>query len=199
MRAVMSFVKTTVIGGVLFLVPVVLAVVVIQQALAIAVKLVRPVAGMLPLPGVSAAIAATGGSILALFILCFVAGLLARGRLANRLADTLEERILSRFPAYGLIKSTAEGFVGLEKEGSFVPALLRYDDAFQIGFVVERLEGGFATVYLPGAPSATSGSVAVMEEGRIVLLGLTVPDTLALLRRLGAGAAPALAAAIRSA
>ncbi len=197
MRAAFSFIKTTVIGGLLFLVPVVLTIVVVEQALAIAVKLVRPIAAMLPLPGVTAAIAATGGSAVALLVVSFAAGLLARGRLANRLADMLEQRILGRFPAYGLIKSTAEGFVGLEKEGSFVPALLRYDDAFQIGFVVERLEGGFATVYLPGAPSATSGSVAVMEEGRIVPLGLTVPETLAVLRRLGAGAGPALASAMR--
>ncbi|WP_291297838.1 DUF502 domain-containing protein [Elioraea sp.] len=186
----------TIIGGIVFLIPVVLTVVLVEKALAIAIRLVGPVAQAMPLPGISAAFAATAGSVAALVVLCFAAGLVARSRSARRLTTTLEERVLARFPAYGLIKSTAEGVVGREREGQFTPALLRYDDAFQVGFVVERLAGGFATVYLPGAPTAMSGSVAVMEESRIVPLSLTVPQTLALLRTLGAGAGEALSAAV---
>jgi uncharacterized membrane protein len=131
----------TIIGGVLFLVPVVLTIVLVEKALAVAVRLVAPIAQALPLPGVSAAFAATVGSAVALVILCFAAGILARSRAATRLTQTLEDRVLARVPAYGLIKSTTEGIVGLEQSGRFTPALLRYDDAFQVGFVVDRLEG----------------------------------------------------------
>jgi uncharacterized membrane protein len=43
-----------------------------------------------------------------------------------------------------------------------------------------------------------SGSVAVMEESRIVPLDLTVPQVMALLRALGAGQPDALARAVRA-
>lgn len=199
MRGTVTFIKMTVVGGVLFLVPVVLTIVLVEKALSVAARVVAPLAQALPLPGVSAAFAATTGSIAALVLLCFGAGLLSRSSLAARLTGTLEDRVLARFPAYGLIKSTAEGMVGLQQSGRFTPALLRYDDAWQIGFVVERLEDGWATVYLPGAPAAMSGTVAVIEDSRIAPLNLTVPEVMALLRSLGAGEGKALGLALRGA
>lgn len=196
MRGVLGFVRTTVIGGIVFLVPVVLTIVLLKQGVDLAVAIVGPIARLVPLPWVSAAAAATFAAVLSLLILCFLAGLVARTVMAGRLTGALEQRVLARFPVYGLIKSTAEGLVGWQQAEGLAPALLRFDDGWQIGFVTQRLGGGRAAVYVPDAPTPMTGAVFVMEDERIRPLGLSVPETLTMIRSLGAGAPAAIAAAL---
>ena len=102
-------------------------VMVLLSAVPVLIAIVGPIARLVPLPGVSAAAAATIAAVLSLLILCFLAGLVARTVMAGRPTGTLEQRVLAHFPAYGLIKSTAEGLVGWQQAEGLSPALLRFD------------------------------------------------------------------------
>ena len=47
----------------------------------------------------------------------------------------------------------SQSVVGLEKAGELKPVLAQFDDAWYIAFEVERIEGGYVTVFIPGAPN----------------------------------------------
>jgi uncharacterized membrane protein len=77
------FICTTVIGGFIFLVPVVVLAVVVVKAMDFMMVVAQPMAGWLPIDTISGVALANVLAILALIVVCFLAGLLARQALAS--------------------------------------------------------------------------------------------------------------------
>ena len=71
-------------------------------------------------------------------------------------------------------------------------AVVRFDDLWQIGFEIERIEGGKVALFLPGSPDPWSGSVCIAEEDRVTPLDLPVAAVARMVRRRGRGANEAL-------
>ena len=63
--------------------------------------------------------------------------------------------------------------------------IVRFDDLWQIGFEIERIEGGKVAVFLPGSPDPWSGSVCIAEEERVTPLDVPVAAVVNMARRLG--------------
>ena len=80
-----------------------------------------------------------------------------------------------------------ESLLGVEDEPVPQVVLARIEDAWQIAFLVERLEDGHLAVFVPGAPNPQSGSVYLMTEDRIKPAGIPPAVALKCLTRLGAG------------
>jgi uncharacterized membrane protein len=100
-----NFLKTTLIGGVLFLAPVVVLIAIIEKALGYARKAVVPLADAL-FKGTFAH--AYVGDLLAfvlLLVLCFLAGLAAKTAYARKYVDALEKTVLAKVPGYDSTKS----------------------------------------------------------------------------------------------
>lgn len=191
MRALFEFTKTTVIGGLLFLVPVVLLVVLLEKAVAIAAKLVVPVAAYFPDQPWLGVTSATLIAIVLLLVLSFGAGLFARTRTGNRFGEWIEEVVLSRLPGYVLIRGMVDdlrtSFAALETDKEQRSVFVMLDDGWQLGIMIEELPTGRLVVFVPGAPSPLSGSLYFMLPDRVRPSGLTVSDTASLLQRLGRG------------
>jgi uncharacterized membrane protein len=77
-------------------------------------------------------------------------------------------------------------------------AVVRFDDLWQIGFEIERIEGGKVALFMPGSPDPWSGSVCIAEEDRVTPLDLPVAAVAKMVRRLGRGANEALRDRLRS-
>jgi uncharacterized membrane protein len=105
-----SFFGTTVIGGVLFLIPVVVLVVVIAKAIGYMMVVAQPMADWLPVDTIGGVALANIIAGVALALVCFLAGLLARHALASALVSRLESRVLVNLPGYLMIKSLVSGF-----------------------------------------------------------------------------------------
>ena len=76
-------------------------------------------------------------------------------------------------------------------------AVVRFDDLWQIGFEIERIEGGKVALFLPGSPDPWSGSVCIAEADRVTPLDLPVAAVVKMVRRLGRGANEALGERLR--
>src|SRR5439155_24568062 len=94
------FLRTTLVGGILFLVPIVVVLIVLNKALAIAHKLVDPLAARLPFESLIGFRTPLVLAITLLVIFCFVTGLFARTALAKRSVGWLESSVLSNVPGY---------------------------------------------------------------------------------------------------
>jgi uncharacterized membrane protein len=195
----LKLIRTTIIGGILFLVPVAILVAAIGKGLQITGALAEPLARALPVDMIGGFAVAQILTIALLLLVCFVAGLLARAALARRLVDALEANVLSKLPAYALLKTKTQSMLSPDDIEGMSVAAVRFDDAWQIGFEIERIAGGKVALYLPGAPDPWSGSVCVMEEDRVTRLDLPVAAAAKMLRLLGRGANQALRDPLRPA
>jgi len=190
---------TTLIGGVVFLLPLVVVLIVLGQGLALTTRLAQPLTAMLPDKSVGGVALASVAALALLLLLCYGAGLLARAAFGRALTDKFEGRLQTIYPRYAVIKAMSQGLHGALGQRVLKPVLATFDDHQLIAFDIERLDDGRAVLYLPGAPDAWSGSVVLVAAERIEPLDID-PDALAkAMQRLGQGTAALLRAAAAAA
>jgi hypothetical protein len=115
MKAISHFVRTTILGGALFLAPIVALAFILGKAYDFARRGLQPVASFIPDRFASAP---TMSAILAIFVLalaCFLAGLLARTVLAQKIVGGLEAAVLSKLPGYEYPKQAGTSALGLSE------------------------------------------------------------------------------------
>lgn len=187
MQRVYEFLKSTVVGGVFVLVPLVVLGVIAAKAVEVVQSLLQPLLGLLPLQtfwGLSLAVAATG---LVLVLLCFLAGLAAELALTKQLVEGIESLVLARIPGYTLMKAMGESFVGVEGKEPRKTVLVQFDDSRQLGFLMEELPDGLLVVYVPDVPHTLSGTLHLLPRGQVVEIAVPVHSALESLARLGVG------------
>ena len=130
MKGFLHFLRTTLVGGILFLVPIVVLMIVLSKALAIAHKLADPIAARLPFEKLIGLRTPHVFAIALLVIFSFVAGLFARTALAKRSVGWLESSVLSNVPGYQFLKSMGERLLGVDDEPAPQFVLGRIEDAW---------------------------------------------------------------------
>ncbi len=187
MKKNVSFLKTTLLGGLIFLVPVVVITVVLGKAINIMLVFAKPLEKLVPFESM-------GGiaiiDILAFFIvilLCFLAGLSTRSSTGKRAFSWIDSKLIVLIPGYVILKGFATTIEKDGEENDKIPVLVTLDDQTMIGIEVERLENGLVAVYLPGSPDTWSGTVAYMTEDRVERLNIDYLEASKILKNLGRG------------
>ena len=195
MKPLLIFVKSTIVGGLLFLVPLVVLVVVIAKAFYLAHRLAQPVASMLRVGSVAGVILSDLIAIASLVLFCFLAGLVARWSFASRWVGKADARLLWGVPAYGFLKSVVGSLDGHADQAAMRPVLAHLNDLVQLAFEIDDLTDGRKVVFLPNAPDPKTGRVAFIAADRIEPLPITAAAAFMMQRRLGRGAGALLGAA----
>ena len=181
----MHFLKATLIGGVAFLIPVVVLMVVFGKAFEIMSRLAAPVQRFVPLESIGGIAVADLVAVLAMVLVCFLAGLFAMSRVARRFYRRLD-RLLMLLPGYAFIKSFSQSLsLDASGEALMVPVQVRFDDYSQLCFEVGRGDDGEVTIYLPGAPDPWSGSLIRVAADRVERLAMSMPQAVSYIRNLG--------------
>lgn len=192
MNAAKRFIQTTLIGGAFFLLPLVITLMLLGKVLQIVSQLIEPITKNLPQGTLAGVPAPRLFAILALLLICMLAGLLARTRPAQGVVGWLERTILFRIPGYSYMKTMGGNLVGADAGARYLPVIARIEDSWQMGFVIEHVPGGHSAVFIPGTPNPWSGSVYFMSEDRFRLLDVSLQATLTCVKAFGAGAQPML-------
>jgi uncharacterized membrane protein len=187
MKNIYNFVKDIIVGGVLFFIPLIILIVILQKALQIAALIVSPIINLLNVTHIFGIGAEIVISIVTILFVLYLAGLIARTTKAKTAIAKLEDSLLSKVPGYDMIKSTGASFVGFEENSAYKTVLARIEDAWQYGFLIEEIEGDQCVVYIPGAPTPTSGSVYILENNRVKKTDITLSAAMKCLRGLGKG------------
>ena len=186
------FILTTVIGGVVFLIPVVVLVVVITKAIGFMMLVAQPMADWLPVDTVGGVALANIIAILILVLICFLAGLLARHALASTVVGQLESRVLVKLPGYLMIKSLVSGFDESQVAG-LKPVALQLGTAERVGFEIEKLPDGRSTVFIPSQPNPFSGITQVLPPEQVSYLDVSVKQIIEVTENFGHGVHDVLA------
>ncbi|MCX7051898.1 MAG: hypothetical protein NTV91_08825 [Proteobacteria bacterium] len=194
MKKTAQFIKDTLVGGVLFLLPGALLLWLAEKVLPLARQLMKPVENLLPGHLVAQFALGTLLAVLALLLVAFIAGLLARTAPGQRLIRWIEESIVGSLPQYRMAKSVLEGRGGGDGDGvpDVQPVLVPAGEGWRIGMKFDSIEGGWASVFLPNSPKARTGSIVLLPESSLRPLDLPIGETTLLLSRLGGGAGAAL-------
>ena len=188
----LTLLKTTCLGGIVFLVPIVLFIAVIDQALALVASLAAPIAAVFPVSSIGDLAIVNIVALMILVFACFLAGLAAKTAIAGRVVQSLETNILDKIPAYALMKMKAGSMLSVEDAEDMVPVLIQFDDYSQMGFEVEKLDRERSLVFLPGAPDPWSGSVRVVLNNRITKLDTNLTAVTIMMKALGKGSSQTL-------
>ena len=100
MGKVMEFSKTTLIGGLLVILPVALIALLLIKAVTVVLEVLKPITSLLPnevlLPRVIALLIVIG--------FCFLTGLILKTSIGQLIYQAGERRILERLPGYALMR-----------------------------------------------------------------------------------------------
>jgi uncharacterized membrane protein len=190
MKGFFQLIKTTIIGGLIFLVPIIIVVAILGKAFELMIKVAKPLSAWIPLDSIGGVALANILAVLAILLCCLIAGIIAKGATAKRILKSVEAKLLVAIPGYTFVKGITDSLNSSEEAAkAFVPVIAKFDDNAQIGFEIERTEKGYVVVYLPGSPNPWSGSVVYVNADRVERLDMTVPDVINNIRHLGRGSA----------
>jgi uncharacterized membrane protein len=192
-KALARFVKTTLLGGLLFLLPLIVVLLILKKGMELLDKLVSPIADRIPVESVAGVHARDFLAAIVLVAIAFSAGLVARTGFGRVLSQRLEQRILRKVPGYTLLKGATEGKTGTADTSGVEVALVRFDDNTMLGFIVETQADGTLTVFVPNAPTPAAGNVYYLPEDRVQRLNVPVADAAKVVMRLGVGSKELLA------
>jgi uncharacterized membrane protein len=191
MRNTLGVWKTTILGGVFFLLPFAIVVFLIGQVAYVIGLAASPIKHLIDINqwsigGVSLTFILATVLVLAL---CYIAGLAAQRSLGTRFAEKIERYLLMLFPRYGVLKDQlASNIGGKTSTPPMKPVLVTFDDASRLGFEVERSASGAVIVYMPGAPDPWQGHIISVEAARVAALAVPFGQAVSLCETMGRAA-----------
>ena len=190
MKYAREFVTNAVVGGVLVLLPIYLAVLVLLKGMQSVVGLVRPISALLPdwLP------AEDFLSLLVVLIACFFVGAAVRTRAGRVVRERVEMTFFGRLPGYALFRSLTHRLAGEGDENVWKPALAEIEDALVPAFIVEELDDGRFTVFVPSVPTPFAGAVYILNRERVHLIDIPFTQAIKSVSRWGSGSKDLVAA-----
>ncbi len=188
MKTIAQFVRTTIVGGVFFLAPIVVLIVILAKAFDYAKKGLNAVFVHIPPASELSAGAATVLSVTIVALVCLLAGLVAHTVIAQRLVNLLESSLLSKIPGYDYLKQESASALGVAEIAELPLVFVPMEGGWQLGVQTEALSGGLVSIFVPGAPNPHSGSVFFFSTDTVRPAGIKLAAGLNCLRRCGTGA-----------
>jgi uncharacterized membrane protein len=185
-----EFVVRALVAGLLILVPFYLAVLLLLKATQSVVALVKPFAMLLPdwFP------AEHFLSLLLVLIVCFLVGVAVRTPTGRAIRERIEKTLFERLPGYALLRSLTQRLAGQGEENVWKPALVEIEDALVPAFIIEELEDGRFTIFVPSVPTPFAGAVYILSPERVHPLDIPFTQAVQSVSRWGSGSKDLVAA-----
>ncbi|HRI87768.1 MAG TPA: hypothetical protein PLJ47_00330 [Candidatus Hydrogenedentes bacterium] len=183
-----EFMKTTILGGLFAILPLILIVELAAKAYGLAEQLTTPLGKLLPEALSDATKFPIISAVVFVLIACFSAGLILRFRVARASGKWIERYLLMYTPGYRILRGLIQGIVGSETGSGFRPALLKMEhDEMEFACIIEDHGNGWSTVMLPSSPSMLSGTVKIVRSSNLEVLNVKLTDVASVLGQWGAG------------
>lgn len=190
MKRLVEFIMSAVFAGLLILAPVYLAALLLLKAMQSVLGVVRPVAMLLPdwLPAEKLL------SFLLVLAVCFLIGVAVRTPAGRAARERLEKSLFERLPGYALLRSLTQRLAGGGEENVWKPALAEIEDALVPAFIIEELQDGRFTVFVPSVPTPFAGAVYVLGRERVHPVNVPFTEAVKAVSRWGSGSKELVAA-----
>jgi len=181
---------STLLAGLLVLAPVYLAVLLMLKAMRSLSAIVGPLAKLLPswLPRAQIL------SLLLVLIVCFLTGLAIRTRIGRTIWEQSEKSLFQKIPGYPLLRSLTQRLAGESEGRAWRPALAEIEESLVPAFIIEELDDGRFTIFVPSVPTPFAGAVYILSPDRVHPLNVPFTQAVSVVSRWGSGSKDLVAA-----
>lgn len=181
-----KFFETTLIGGLLVLLPITIFIVLVRFVLQLITKFISPIAKLFS--GIELPLALINFISLGIVIaFCFVVGLVVRTRSGNTIINYLNRKYLARLPFYTTIQETVKQLFGKKEDSFSRVVLVQVFGVLMTGFVTDDSKNGIYTVFVPTAPNPTNGFVFHVRKDQLTFLDTKPEDAMRTIIGVGTG------------
>ena len=185
MKPLFEFVKMTLAGGLLVVLPLWVSLLLLFKAVKSALAVLQPIAKLVPQRFVHQDVV----GLCLLVLICFGVGLLIRTELGKRVGDWLEQHLLGRLPGFSIVRGMIGQFAGEKDEQSFQPALVEIEEALVPAFIIEKHSDGQFTVFVSSSPTPMAGAIYILRPERVHPVDVPLRKAMVCVTKWGAGAA----------
>lgn len=189
-KKVRQSITQTLLAGTLFVLPVYLAILLLLKAAKSVGGLVKPLTQMVPetLPAENLL------SFLLVLAICLLIGMALRTSVGRAARTRLENSLLQKIPGYGVFRSMTNQMAGDSREHGWKPALAEIEEALVPAFIVEDLDDGRYTVFVPSVPTPFAGAIYILTAERVHPVDVPFTQAIQVITRWGAGSGELVAA-----
>ncbi len=185
-----KFVITTILGGVLIILPLAILFMVVRFSFNLIATNLRPIIRWFNIDGLSNQPWVVDFlSIVLLVLFCFGVGLFVRTQFGKNFFSYFESRYLSKLPLYSTIKETITQFTS-ERSINHMKVVIADvfgNQSMMTGFVTDTSEDGLITVFVPTGPNPTNGMIFHLPPERIQYIDVKPQDAMKTIIGVGTG------------
>ena len=186
MKNLVTFFKTTVIGGLVVILPLAIIVIVAGDAVNSLIVATKPLTEDLPFGPLVNALLALLLVVAGIIAICFSAGFLLSTLWGRAIKAWLETKLFERIPMYKTLRGLTQKFAGIESaDFPVVEADLFNSENRVLGVLVDTLPDKRHVVYVPSSPMVTVGQVYILPDARISKTSLSISETIGCLSQMG--------------
>jgi protease I len=189
MKKFKIFLRTTVLGGLVVILPVAILVAVFSWLFGVITSLVQPLTRLIIARADIKEFLADVLAIAVIIALCFFIGLFVKTSVGRWMHSFIENKLLRVAPGYNLIKETILQLFGGKKAPFSQVALVQlYENSLlATAFITDEHPDGSFTVFVPTGPNPTSGFVYHLKAKFVHLVNVRVEDAMRSIISCGAG------------
>lgn len=190
MKQVSKFIGGRLVAGLLVVTPIVLASLLLLKTVKALADLLEPVARLLPkwLPAPRLL------SLRLALVVCFLVGAVVCTSIGRSAWEKVEKSLFQKIPGYALFRSLTQRLAGKSKDEAWKPALVEIERALVPAFIIEELENGSFTVFVPSVPTPLAGAVYVLVADRVHPINVPFTQAVRAISEWGSGSKELVAA-----
>ncbi len=189
-RKLQRFFVTTVIGGLVVVLPITIFIFLVRLVFQIIFGFVAPIGSLFPFPESVKDWIVNLVALAVVILIFFLIGLVVRTSFGSQLFGMIERDLLSRLPFYNTLRETVRQLIGSNRTpfGRVVLVNVFGTQTRMTGFITDELGNEMYTVFVPTAPNPTNGFVFHCHTSQIEFLDhIKSEDALRSIIAVGAG------------
>ena len=188
-RRLQRFVNTTIIGGLLVMLPLSIFILVMRFIYRTITNLVAPISQVFNFSeDINQWVVdlTSVGIVIGLF---FFIGLFVRTTVGRQIITFVEENWLKKLPFYDTLRKTVQAFGNTEKTPFSQVVLINVFNSptKMTGFITAELPNDMVTVFVPTGPNPTNGFIFHMQKDQVELVDVKVEDAMRTIVGVGVG------------
>lgn len=195
MDKIKLFLKTSLLGGVVVILPVAILIMFFKWLFHLVTGMIQPLTDFVMETMYISKYQRMFADLMVLgtiLVTCFVVGIFVKTRMGKYIHNFIENKILKVAPGYSLIRDTVMQFLGGKKPPFSSVALVRVfgADALFYAFITDTHPDGSYTVFIPTAPNPTSGNICHLKKEYVYIVDVPVEQAMRSIISCGAGSTP---------
>jgi len=189
MHNLKTFLRTTLFGGFLIVLPIVILLMVLNWMFEAMTGYIRPITNLLIETTRTNEFVASFFAFVLIILIFFLVGLFVKTELGKFSIELFEKKFLSKIFGYKIIKETVLQIFGEEKNLFKAVALVKLfgNETLMTAFVTDEHPDGSYTVFIPSGPAPTAGFVYHVKKEQITIIDIPVDQALRTILSLGGG------------